>query len=72
MYSYTKKASDSSYEAQMYAELTLLYSNYIKYYANFKTKSQMLNLRMSEVSAKAKTASVEDILQNYEFFDGLI
>jgi hypothetical protein len=56
----------------MYSELTLLYSNYIKYYANFKARSSVLSLRMSEVSVKAKHYTVEELLSNYENFDGLI
>lgn len=34
----------------MYQEMSLLYSNYIKFLATFKIKSQMLSVRMSEIS----------------------
>ena len=50
LHSYQKKASDTSYEAKMYAELSQLYNSYIKFYYNSKLKSQLLNCRMTEVS----------------------
>jgi hypothetical protein len=50
----------------------MLYSNYIKFLSTYKTKSPMLSIRMTEVSLKAKSASISDLLMNYEHFDGLI
>lgn len=54
LHSFQKKASDNTYEAKMYAELSDLYNSYIKFYYNYKLKSQLLNVRMSEVSNKIK------------------
>lgn len=56
----------------MYAELSQLYNSYIKFLYNFKLKSQILSVRMSEVSQKLKNISIGDILMNYENFDALI
>ena len=56
----------------MYAELSLLYSTYIKYMAQYKSKHDLLSLRISDVSQKIRSLSVVDILTNYEFFDGFI
>jgi len=50
----------------------MLYSNYIKILATYKTKSPLLSIRMTEVSVKAKSSSISDLLMNYEHFDGLI
>ena len=72
LHSYQKKSSDTSYEAKMYAELSQMYSSYIKFYYNFKLKSQLLNIRMGEVSSKLRNCSIQDILMNYENFDALI
>ena len=56
----------------MYADLSQLYANYIKYLVSFKVKSDLLNIKMSEVSAKVKQIHIIDLLFNYENFDGLI
>jgi hypothetical protein len=72
LHSFQKKASDTSYEAKMYAELSQLYNSYIKFLYNFKLKSLLLSIRMSEVSPKLKGLSIGDILMNYENFDALI
>lgn len=50
LHSYQKKASDTSYETKMYAEISQLYNSYIKFLYNAKLKSQLLSVRMSEVS----------------------
>ena len=49
-----------------------MYANYIKFLVTFKTKSEILNLRMSEVSGKIKSIHTIDLLFNYENFDGMI
>ncbi len=56
----------------MYAELSVLYINYMKYLFNFKLKNKILNIRMTEVSAKSKSFSVGELFQTYESFDALI
>ncbi len=56
----------------MYTEISVLYSNYIKYLINFKARSQLLSIRMTEVSQKAKNFSIKEILSNYEHLDALI
>lgn len=56
----------------MYADLSQLYANYIKYLVSFKVKSDLLNLKMTEVSGKVKQIHTIDLLYNYENFDGLI
>jgi hypothetical protein len=56
----------------MYTELSLLYSNYLKYMAKYKYKHDCLSMGMSDMLHKVKTLSVVDILANYEFFDGFI
>ena len=56
----------------MYVELSLLYSNYIKYMSHYKMKHDLLSMRITDVSQKVKSLSVVDILMNYEFFDGFI
>ena len=50
LHAFQKKASDDSYEAKMYAEISQLYNTYIKFLYNFKLKSPLLNLKMAEVS----------------------
>lgn len=56
----------------MYAEVTQLYNSYIKFLYNFKLKSQLLSLRMTEVSQKLKVLSIQEILATYEGFDALL
>ena len=56
----------------MYADLSQMYANYIKFLVSFKTKSELLNLKISDVSAKVKSIHTIDLLFNYENFDGLI
>lgn len=56
----------------MYAELSVLYANYLKFLAAFKYKSKLLSTRMSEVSAKVKNATTSEIFYTYESFDALI
>ena len=56
----------------MYADLSQMYAGYIKFLVTFKMKSEILNMRMSEVSAKVKSIHTIDLLYNYENFDGLI
>lgn len=58
LHSFQKKASDDSYEAKMYAEISQLYNSYIKFLYNFKLKSPFLSVRMSEVSSKMKNISI--------------
>lgn len=54
LHAYQKKITDTSYEAKMYADLSQAYSSYIKFYYNFKLKSQLLNVRMGEVSQRLR------------------
>lgn len=39
LHSYQKKATDQSYEAKMFAEISQLYNSYIKFYYNAKLQS---------------------------------
>jgi hypothetical protein len=61
MHSYQKKASDDSFDAKMYAELSMLYSNYLKFLAGFKYKSKVLSIRFTEVSLKVKGMSLGEL-----------
>jgi hypothetical protein len=72
LHGYQKKASDDTYETQMYQEITTLYNSYLKFLYTFKLKSTILSVRLSEVSAKLKNAPTSEILANYESFDALI
>ena len=72
LHAFQKKASDTSYESKMFAEISVLYSNYIKNLAIFKASNPLLCLKMSEVSQKAKATSISDLLKTYENFDALI
>lgn len=72
LHPFQKKASDTSYETKMYAELSVLYSNYIKFLLNYKVQSKLLSMRMSDVSPSVKKLSISDLLMNYEHFDGLV
>ena len=56
----------------MYSELSVLYTNYLKFLFNFKIKNKILNVRMSEVSVKAKQYSVAELFSTYESFDALV
>ena len=67
-----KKASDESYEAKMYAEISQMYNTYMKFLYNFKLKSQLLSVRMSEVSANLKKSTIPEIFATYESFDALV
>ena len=49
-----------------------MYSSYLKYMINFKTKSEILNIRMTEVNMKAKNLHTSDLLFCYENFDAMI
>ena len=49
-----------------------MYANYIKFLVTFKNKSELLNVKMSEVSGKVKSIHTIDLLYNYENFDQLI
>ena len=72
LHPFQKKASDESYEGKMYYELSVLYINYLKFLFNFKIKNKILNIRMSEVSAKVKAQTIGEIFLTYESFDALI
>lgn len=72
LHGYQKKASDESYETKMYSEISQLYNSYIKFLYNFKLKSNILSVRISEVSAKLKNSPTSEVLQNYESFDALL
>lgn len=72
LHGYQKKASDDTYETQMYQEITTLYNSYLKFLYTYKLKSTILSVRLSEVSAKLKNAPTSEILANYESFDALI
>lgn len=72
LHPFQKKASDMTYEGKMYAELSVLYTNYLKFLFNFKLKNKILNIRMTEVSAKCKSFSIGELFQTYEAFDALI
>ena len=56
----------------MYAELSILYSNYIKHLAHYKEDHDLLSMKIADVSQKIRNLSVTDMLVNYEFFDGFI
>ena len=56
----------------MYADLSEKYATYLKFLISFKVKYEFLNLRMTDVNAKAKAAGVVDLLAVYEQFDALI
>ena len=56
----------------MYSDLSLMYANYIKHLITFKTKSDVLNSRMSEANAKLKNHTISEMLFNYENFDALV
>jgi len=72
MHGYQKKASDETYEAQMYQDITNLYNSYLKFLYTFKLKSNILSVRISEVSSKLKNSPTTEILANYESFDALL
>lgn len=72
LHHFQKKSSDTTYEAQMYSDLSLMYANYIKHLITFKTKSDVLNSRMSEANAKLKNHTISEMLFNYENFDALV
>ena len=72
LHPFQKKASDDSYENKMNAEISGLYVTYIKFLFNYKLKSNLLSIRISDVSQKVKSLSVQDILFNYESFDALV
>jgi hypothetical protein len=58
LHSFQKKASDDSYEAKMHSEISQLYISYIKFLYNFKLKSTILSVRMTEVSQKIKNSPI--------------
>jgi hypothetical protein len=72
MHSFQKKSSDASYDQQMHQEVSVKYVSYLKFVYNFKLRSNLLNIKMTEVSQKIKQLPINDIFMNYENFDGLI
>jgi len=56
----------------MYQDITNLYNSYLKFLYTFKLKSNILSVRISEVSSKLKNSSTSEILANYESFDALL
>ncbi|CDW75826.1 UNKNOWN [Stylonychia lemnae] len=72
LHSYQKKATDTSYESKMYAEISQLYNSYIKFLYNAKLESPVLNCRMTDLSPKMKQLAIQDLLKTYENFDALI
>ena len=49
-----------------------MYNTYIKFLYNFKLKSQLLSVRISEVAARIKQCSIPEILATYEAFDAFL
>lgn len=72
LHPFQKKASDTGYDLKMYQELSVLYSNYLKFLMNCKIKNKLLCSKMSETSSLIKGMSINDLLSNYESLDALI
>ena len=48
------------------------YASYMKFLIEFKSSSDLINQKMSEVGSKARSLSVAEILKNYEYLDSMI
>jgi hypothetical protein len=70
--SFQKKASDTTFDAEMYNELTNLYKNYLKSIVAYKVNADLLTMRISDVSEIVKNVEMDDILFTYECFDAMI
>lgn len=72
LHSFSKKHSDQNFDAQLFEDVGKAYVHYFKAMCEFKSQSEIINLKMSDVSNKARQISVSEILKNYEFIDALI
>lgn len=72
LHSFQKKSSEAGYDQNMHSEVSQKYVSYIKFVYNFKLRSNLLNLKMTDVSQRIKQLTVNDIFMNYENFDGII
>jgi len=57
---------------KMYSEIIKLYNDYLKFLYNFKVRSPILSVRMTDVSLKVKQYSISDIFTTYESFDAML
>jgi hypothetical protein len=70
--SYSKKPSDTSFDAEMYNELTNYYQSYIRAIVTYKVNADLLTMRINDVSEIVRNVEMDDILFTYECFDKMI
>jgi len=70
--SFQKKASDTTFDAEMYNELTNYYQSYIRSVVNYKINADLLTMRINDVSEIIRNVEMDDILFTYESFDAMI
>lgn len=68
---YEKKNPDNKYDIKMYMEISKAYCIYIKYYMNTCIKSDILTKPRKKLPEEVSQLTTPQILQNYEFFEGL-
>lgn len=56
----------------MYTEISKLYSNYVKLYANIANKTDILSKPMAKISDDVKSLRNDEILKNYEYFEAIV
>lgn len=56
----------------MYTEISKLYSNYVKLYANIANKTDILTKPMAKISEDVKALRTSEILKNYEYFEAIV
>lgn len=69
---FKKKPTDNTYDSKMNVLLTQLYCDYMKMLISFNTKSEVLTVRISEVTRKVKKMKTKDLFFHYESFDAMI
>lgn len=71
LHPYEKKNPENKYDIKMFAEISKAYSNYIKYYMNTCIKTDILVKPRKKLAEEVGNLSTAQILQNYEYFEGL-
>ncbi len=56
----------------MYTEISKLYSNYVKLYANIANKTDILSKPMAKISEDVRALRTFEILKNYEYFEAIV
>lgn len=73
LHPYQCRSKDApSYNTKMYMEISKLYANYVRFYANISNKTDILSKPIAKISDDVRELETIDILKHYEYFTALL